>query len=65
MSGSPGYLPAGVADAFAALRRLTSEPKVDADRIAVLGFSFGGEVAHLAAFEVLRSALYPGQVRFD
>ena len=64
MSGSPGYLPAGVADAYAALRRLASEPKIDADRIAVLGFSYGGEVAHLTAFEALRSALNPGQTRF-
>jgi dienelactone hydrolase len=64
MSGSPGYLTAGVADAYAALRRLASEPKIDADRIAILGFSYGGEVAHLTAFEPLRSALNPGQGRF-
>ena len=64
MSGSPGYLPAGVADAFAALRRLASEPKIDGDRVAILGFSYGGEVAHLSAFEPLRLALFPGQRRF-
>jgi dienelactone hydrolase len=64
MQGSPGYLPAGVVDAYAALRRLSSEPRIDADRIAVLGFSFGGEVAHLTAFEALRSALIPGPGRF-
>jgi dienelactone hydrolase len=64
MSGSPGYLPAGVADAYAALRLLTGEPRIDADRIAIVGFSFGGEVAHLAAFEQIRSALNPGPGRF-
>jgi dienelactone hydrolase len=64
MQGSPGYLPAGVVDAFAALRRLSSEPRIDADRIAIIGFSFGGEVAHLTAFERLRSALNPGPGRF-
>ncbi len=64
MQGSPGYLPAGVVDAYAALRRLSSEPKIDADRIAIIGFSFGAEVAHLTAFEPLRSALNPGQGRF-
>jgi dienelactone hydrolase len=64
MSGSPGYLPAGVADAYAALQRLASEPKIDVDRIAIAGFSFGGEVAHLTAFELLRSALNPGSSRF-
>jgi dienelactone hydrolase len=64
MSGSPGYLPAGVADAHAALRLLASEPTIDVDRIGIVGFSFGGEVAHLTAFEPLRSALNPGQGRF-
>jgi dienelactone hydrolase len=64
MSGSPGYLPPGVVDAYAALRRLSSEPRIDADRIAIMGFSFGGEVAHLTAFEQLRSALNPAPGRF-
>jgi dienelactone hydrolase len=64
MSASSGYLPAGVADAYAALRRLASEPRIDADRIAVIGFSFGAEVAHMTAFESLRSALIPGPGRF-
>jgi dienelactone hydrolase len=65
MSGSPGYLPAGVADAYAALRLLASESRIDADRIAIIGFSFGAEVAHMTAFESLRSALNPGQARFS
>jgi len=64
ISGSPGYLPAGVADAYAALRQLASEPRIDVDRIAIVGFSFGGEVAHLAALESVRSALNPGHDRF-
>jgi dienelactone hydrolase len=64
VSETPGYLPAGVADAYAALRQLASEPKIDVDRIAILGFSFGAEVAHLTAFQSLRSALDPGQARF-
>jgi len=64
MSGSPGYLPAGVADAYAALRRLASEPRIDRDRIAIIGFSYGAEVAHLTAFESIRSALNPEPGRF-
>jgi dienelactone hydrolase len=64
LSGTPGYLPVGVADAYAALRLLASEPRIDAGRIAILGFSFGGDVAHLTAFESIRSALNPGQGRF-
>jgi dienelactone hydrolase len=43
---------------------LASHPKIDANRIAIVGFSFGGEVAHLTAFEQLRAALNDGQARF-
>ncbi|HUH85337.1 MAG TPA: dienelactone hydrolase family protein [Stellaceae bacterium] len=64
LQGSPGYLPVGVADAYAALRFLSAEPRIDADRIAIIGFSYGGEVAHLAAFEMVRSALSRGPGRF-
>ena len=60
----PGLWPSGVADAFAALRLLASHPRIDAGRIAIAGFSYGGEVAHLTAFAGLRAALNPGQVRF-
>jgi dienelactone hydrolase len=64
LQGSPGYLPPGVADAYAALRFLSGERRIDADRIAIIGFSYGGEVAHLAAFETLRAALDSGAGRF-
>src|SRR5215470_5483561 len=64
LQGSPGYLMPGVADAFAALRLLSAEPRVDTGRISIIGFSYGAEVAHLAAFETLRSALNPGASRF-
>jgi dienelactone hydrolase len=64
LSATPGYLPIGVADAYAALRLLSGEPRIDAGRIAIIGFSYGGEVAHLTALETLRSALNPGAGRF-
>ena len=64
LQGSPGYLPVGVADAYAALRLLSSESRIDAEHIAIIGFSYGAEVAHLTAFEALRSALNPGPERF-
>jgi acetyl esterase/lipase len=64
MSRTPGYLSAGVVDAYAALRMLAREPKIDASRIAIIGFSYGADVAHLAAFELFRSALDSGQGRF-
>src|SRR5258707_10720991 len=42
LQGSSGYLMPGVADAYAALRFLSGEPRIDADRIAIIGFSYGG-----------------------
>jgi dienelactone hydrolase len=65
-SGSRAAPPWGsaVAEAYAALQLLASDPRIDASRIAIVGFSFGGEVAHLSAFERLRAALVPGQLRF-
>jgi dienelactone hydrolase len=60
----PGLWPTGVADAYAALRLLAGHPRIDAGRIAIVGFSHGGEVAHLTAFEGLRTALDLGQMRF-
>ncbi len=39
LQASPGYLPIGVADAYAALRFLSREPRIDAKHIAIIGFS--------------------------
>src|SRR5215813_4179276 len=64
LQGSPGYLPIGVADAYAALRFLSGESRIDAGHIAIVGFSYGAEVAHLTALGTLRSALNPGPGRF-
>lgn len=64
LQGSPGYLLPGVADAFAALRFLSGESRIDAERIAIIGFSYGAEIAHLTSFETLRLALIPGPARF-
>jgi dienelactone hydrolase len=43
---------------------LAGHPKIEGDRVAIVGFSFGGEVAHLAAFASLRSALQLDETRF-
>jgi dienelactone hydrolase len=64
LQGSPGYLPIGVADAYAALRFLSGESRIDSTRIAIIGFSYGAEVAHLTAMESLRSALNLEAARF-
>lgn len=61
--GPPPY-PSALADAFAALAALARDPRIDPARIAILGFSFGGEVAHDAAFERIRAALATDGERF-
>ena len=43
---------------------LSDELRIDGDRIAIIGFSYGGDVAHLAAFEILRAALNSEPSRF-
>lgn len=55
---------AAVAEAFAALRVLALDPRIDPTRIVIVGFSFGGEIAHLSALEALRVALVPEPLRF-
>src|SRR5476649_1821096 len=62
-NGGPPWASA-VAEAYGALRLLAADPRIDASRIAIVGFSFGGEVAHIAAFERVRAALAPDNVRF-
>ncbi len=55
----PRLTAAGVVDAFAALEFLSTQPKIDPARIAVIGFSLGGGAAHAAAFSAARKALSP------
>jgi dienelactone hydrolase len=64
LSSTPGYLPIGVADAYAAMRLLAAEPRIDAGHIGIIGFSYGGDIAHLTTLEVLRAALNSGPARF-
>jgi dienelactone hydrolase len=61
---SAGPWASAVAEAYAAFRLLAEDPRIDARRIAIVGFSFGGEIALLSAFEGFRAALVPGPARF-
>jgi dienelactone hydrolase len=53
-----------VADAYAALNLLSTHPRIDRDRIAVIGFAGGGTVSLFSASEKIRRALSPGGLRF-
>jgi dienelactone hydrolase len=55
---------ANVADALAALRLLATHPRLDPDRIAVMGFSKGGQVALYTALEPYRRAVIDDDRRF-
>ena len=55
---------ANVADALAGLRLLATHPKVDKQRIGVMGFSKGGQVAIYTALEPFRRAVIEDQTRF-
>jgi len=48
---------ANVADALAALRLLATHPRIDPERIGVIGFSKGGQVALYTALEPFRRAI--------
>lgn len=55
---------ANVADALAALRLLATHPRIDPERIGVIGFSKGGQVALYTALEPYRRAVIADARRF-
>lgn len=54
-----------ISDAFHALRLLGSSPLIDAERIGIIGFSYGGMAARLAMDGRIRDALAPGVPPFS
>jgi dienelactone hydrolase len=55
---------ANVADSLAALKLLATHPRIDRERIAVIGFSRGGQVALYTALEPLRKGMIDDGLRF-
>src|SRR5262249_56151877 len=52
------------ADALVALRLLATHPKLDRQRIGIMGFSKGGQVALYTALEPFRRAVITDPTRF-
>ncbi len=53
-----------VADAYAALKLLSTHPRIDKNRIALMGWSRGGDVALLASSERVRKSFCKDSLRF-
>jgi len=53
-----------ISDAYAALELLSTHPRIDRNRIAVLGYSHGGKVALFAASEKIRWSFIADDLRF-
>src|SRR5271166_1904246 len=53
-----------VADAYAALGYLATRPEVDAHRVVLAGFSYGGMAAEYALYAQIADALAPNGLRF-
>lgn len=53
-----------LADAYAALAYLAARPEIDAGRIVLIGFSYGGMAATYALYEQVAARLAPTGLRF-
>jgi dienelactone hydrolase len=53
-----------LADAYAALEYLAERPEIDAERVALIGFSYGGMVATYAAYAQVAERYAPEGLRF-
>jgi len=52
------------ADAYNALKLLSTHPKIDKQRIGIMGSSKGGTVALVSAWEPVRKAMIDGKLKF-
>ncbi len=56
--------PTMVSDALHVLAAMAAHPRVDISHAAIIGFSLGGDVSHLAAFKVFADRILPKGPRF-
>ncbi|GAC1428180.1 MAG: hypothetical protein NVSMB6_28170 [Burkholderiaceae bacterium] len=64
VTGRPRGVPETLPDAFGALKFLAAQPRIDAQRIAILGFSWGGVVSMLSATQPYAALHTGGMLKF-
>jgi uncharacterized protein len=62
--GRPRGVPETLPDAYGALKFLRDQPRIDPERIGIMGFSWGGVVSMLTATQPYTALLTGGQFRF-
>jgi len=63
-TGSPLNNTAAIADNLYALKLLATHPNIDANRIGIIGQSYGGGAVYTTAFEEARKAVIDGSLKF-
>jgi dienelactone hydrolase len=53
-----------ISDAYNALNLLSTHPKIDKNRIGLMGFSYGGMVTLVSAWEPIRKTMANGDLKF-
>jgi dienelactone hydrolase len=64
ITGRPRGVPETLPDAYGALKFLTEQPRIDASRIGIMGFSWGGVVSMLTATQRSTTLLTGGLYKF-
>lgn len=64
ITGRPRGVPETLPDAYGALKFLSTQPRVDATRIGIMGFSWGGVVTMLSATQPYTSLYNGGTLKF-
>ena len=64
ITGRPRGVPETLPDAYGALKFLSTQPRIDATRIGIMGFSWGGVVTMLSATQPYTSLYNGGTLKF-
>ena len=64
VTGRPRGVPETLPDAYGALKFLAAQPRIDAQRIAIMGFSWGGVVSMLTATQPYTAQYTGGVLKF-